>query len=264
MVATTERYRELVADLTPECAALREAEVVSIRGPPAANQASVRSDEFDVIPVTKPPRLGEALARSYLSPLTRIRFFAALAFLVRGFFGCVFARLRHVRGRTSPQSCLKGFLHLSGVDRDQFVLLDEGSVGPHRRVITGRKLIEFDDQSIAQFRRCFSPKDFLGRLNLRIAAGGRRGDEATVLITVQAALATSVQSITTRRLARRYGQIGRIEIILAGNTDKSKECITSGIGQCRSHPVWRCRATDRRRPASLRRPIPPTNEPARW
>jgi hypothetical protein len=39
-------------------------------------------------------------------------------------------------------------------------------------------------------------------------------------------------------------EIGRVEIILAGNANQREQCIAAGIGQRRSHAVWRCRFTD--------------------
>jgi hypothetical protein len=41
-------------------------------------------------------------------------------------------------------------------------------------------------------------------------------------------------------MRRRRGQIGSIEIILAGNPNKREECISPSISQCRSHPMWDC------------------------
>lgn len=59
MVASTQRNGEFIADLAPERSALCEAEVVSIRGAPAADQTGVGGNKFDVIAVTKPARLGQ-------------------------------------------------------------------------------------------------------------------------------------------------------------------------------------------------------------
>ena|ERR1700733_12670060 len=56
MVTSTQRDSELIAYLAPECPALRESEVVGIRGSSAANQTRVLSDRFDVIPVANPAR----------------------------------------------------------------------------------------------------------------------------------------------------------------------------------------------------------------
>jgi hypothetical protein len=44
MVSATQRDGELVADLTTECAALGKAQVVGIRGLPAADQAGALGD----------------------------------------------------------------------------------------------------------------------------------------------------------------------------------------------------------------------------
>ena len=57
MVTSTQWHGELVADLAPECPALREAKMVSIGRLPPANQTRMLGDKLDVIPVTNPPRL---------------------------------------------------------------------------------------------------------------------------------------------------------------------------------------------------------------
>ena len=55
-------------------AALHEAKVVSVGRLPPADQASVRGDEFDMIAITKPPRLGQR--QGILSiPAVRLWFF---------------------------------------------------------------------------------------------------------------------------------------------------------------------------------------------
>ncbi len=57
-MAPAQRYGELIADLAAERAVLREAQMMGIRGPAAANQTRLFGDEPDVVPVTKPARLG--------------------------------------------------------------------------------------------------------------------------------------------------------------------------------------------------------------
>ena len=57
VMAPAQRDRELIADLAPECPALREAQVVGIRGLSAANQARLLGNEFDMVPVTNTARL---------------------------------------------------------------------------------------------------------------------------------------------------------------------------------------------------------------
>jgi hypothetical protein len=52
----TQWHREFVAHLTAERPALREAQVVGVRRPPAANQTSLLGDRFDVIAVAPCPR----------------------------------------------------------------------------------------------------------------------------------------------------------------------------------------------------------------
>jgi len=64
VVTTAQRDSKFVADLTPKRAALCEAEVVSIRGLPAADQTGASGDKLDVIAVANPARLGQRKSRS--------------------------------------------------------------------------------------------------------------------------------------------------------------------------------------------------------
>ena len=57
VVAAAERHGELVADFSPERAALGEAQMVGITRLAAADQARLLSDEPDVVAVTDPPWL---------------------------------------------------------------------------------------------------------------------------------------------------------------------------------------------------------------
>jgi len=57
VVTSTQRNSEFIAHLAPKRAMLRESQVMSVGGLPAANQASLLSNRFDVIPVTNPPLL---------------------------------------------------------------------------------------------------------------------------------------------------------------------------------------------------------------
>jgi hypothetical protein len=59
MVRATDRYRELIADLATERARLREAQMVWIGGPAAADQARLLNHMPDMIAVTNTTRFGE-------------------------------------------------------------------------------------------------------------------------------------------------------------------------------------------------------------
>jgi hypothetical protein len=56
MMSSAQRNGELIADLAPEGSALRKAEVVSIHGSSAADQAGVADDRLNVLPITNPAR----------------------------------------------------------------------------------------------------------------------------------------------------------------------------------------------------------------
>ena len=57
VVTSTQWHGELIAYLAPKGAMLCESQVMGVGGLPAANQASLLSNRFDVIPVTNPPLL---------------------------------------------------------------------------------------------------------------------------------------------------------------------------------------------------------------
>ena len=57
VMTPTQRHGELIADFPAERTALREAEVVSVRGSPTADQTSMCGYKLHMIPVTNPPRL---------------------------------------------------------------------------------------------------------------------------------------------------------------------------------------------------------------
>jgi hypothetical protein len=58
MMAPAQRHGELIADLSAERAVLREAQVMGVCGPAAANQTRLFGHEPDVLLVTKAARLG--------------------------------------------------------------------------------------------------------------------------------------------------------------------------------------------------------------
>ncbi len=66
----TQWDRELIADLAAERSALREAQVVGVRGPSAANQTRLLGNRFDMIAVTNPTRLrqGQHALIDHLGP----------------------------------------------------------------------------------------------------------------------------------------------------------------------------------------------------
>ncbi len=57
MVSPTQRDDEFIADPASESAALGKAQVMSVRGLPAADQAGALGDSPDVVPVADPARL---------------------------------------------------------------------------------------------------------------------------------------------------------------------------------------------------------------
>ena len=64
MMTATERDRELIADFPAKRAALCETQMVSVGGPPTAEQTRMCGDELHVIAITKSTRLGQMPAHS--------------------------------------------------------------------------------------------------------------------------------------------------------------------------------------------------------
>ena len=60
MMASAQRHGELIADLAPKCAALRESEVVGVGRLSTANETGISCDKFDVIAVANPARLWQS------------------------------------------------------------------------------------------------------------------------------------------------------------------------------------------------------------
>jgi len=59
MMPPAQRDGELIADLAPKCTTLREAKVVGITGPPAAEETRLLSDMPDVLAIPHPARFRE-------------------------------------------------------------------------------------------------------------------------------------------------------------------------------------------------------------
>jgi hypothetical protein len=68
MVASTQGDGKLITDLSTECPALGESEVMSIRGSAPANETGVLGNSFDVISVTNPAWLWQC-QRAFIDPL---------------------------------------------------------------------------------------------------------------------------------------------------------------------------------------------------
>jgi hypothetical protein len=73
VVAAAQRDSELVADLAAECSALCKAQVVWIRGLPAAHQAGLLGNMAKVSAVTNPARLRDAHISIHCDPYVTAR-----------------------------------------------------------------------------------------------------------------------------------------------------------------------------------------------
>ena len=56
-MAAAQRNGEFITDFAPECSHLGKAEMVSIDGPAAADEAGVLGDGLNVLPIANPARL---------------------------------------------------------------------------------------------------------------------------------------------------------------------------------------------------------------
>lgn len=79
MVYSAQRDGKFVTNFTPERAALRKAQMMSIRGLASANQTWLPGDQFDVLAVSHAPRLGECEC-AFVDRLGALSFLWCLAF----------------------------------------------------------------------------------------------------------------------------------------------------------------------------------------
>ena len=87
MMTAAHRNCELVADLPPECPALHETEVVSVRRSPAADQTRVGGDKFDV-PRSRIRRGSGSVSTLLSMTFERLRRFVVFDFSVCGLADC--------------------------------------------------------------------------------------------------------------------------------------------------------------------------------
>ncbi len=99
MVSSTQRDRELIANLAPKCAALRESGVVRVRGLSTADQVRVLGDRSNVISVTNPARLRQSQYALIdpLGPRPVLWLSCMLAIMTMRCSGSRFPRPRHLR-----------------------------------------------------------------------------------------------------------------------------------------------------------------------
>ena len=165
--APTQRHRELVADLAPECTALREAQMMRIRGTATANQTGLLGHISDVIAVPDAARLRQAQRCSYRFPLLVSCLGSSAGRDAGGRDACSSSPLLFQAGLQPGTAKLVIFAWKASSTRwasaaRQLVLLgriDAPRARRHRR----SQIIEFGNKPIAQFCRGFRFKHLAQR-----------------------------------------------------------------------------------------------------
>ena len=57
------------------------------------------------------------------------------------------------------------------------------------------------------------------------------------MAAIEPPVAACLRPLRPRRLLPGRSEIGRIEVVFAGNADQGEQGIAPGVGQCRAHPV---------------------------
>ena len=128
----------------------------------------------------------------------------------------------------SVQQRLVGGFDGTGVVGREAIFGRQAPVSPQREIIATFETLELGDQLVAQDDGRRGRQDRLGLPGLvdRSVAGFSVGWRILF------------RTGRNRDLRRRLrGEVGRIQIVLAGNPDQGEQRIAPGVGQCRAHPV---------------------------
>ncbi len=155
MMAAAQGYREVIADLAAECAALCKAQVVGIRRLPAAYQAWLLRHVSNMLPITNPARLRE-LQHAFVDCFCR--WFGRF----RGWFywlwnGLGWAGLGDygvgdpisVMDRKAHELGFEGLLDMPRIGRRQSVLVRQGALGPERGGVGAPNVVELGEEPVA-------------------------------------------------------------------------------------------------------------------
>jgi hypothetical protein len=148
VVSSTQRDRELIADLPAKRAALGKSQVMSVRRESAANQAWVLGDRAYMVSVASPACLRQS-QRGFVDSLRpRASLSLTLGRTISAAprrYGSRSSRLggAYSAGCQGRQPRLERLLHAQGIRRRQFILLAQGPVRPDCRVIAAAKVFEF-------------------------------------------------------------------------------------------------------------------------
>jgi hypothetical protein len=140
MVNTTERDRELVADLATERTRLRRTKMMGIRGLTPADQAGLRGNKLTMRSVADAARFADRQHALVDAAPGRPRW--ALDGFPKPVSDPPIAECREL--------CAEACFDKLGVGGHQRILGGQASMGPARRPIGGLKRAEFGDQPISQ------------------------------------------------------------------------------------------------------------------
>ena len=157
MVPATQWDGELVANLSSHRAALREPKVMRVRGVPPADEASLLSNQPDMVAVTDPPwlwqrqrRLVDRLGSAQTSGLSR-------SITLRRGLACTYREAHEFR----PE----GLLDLACIGWRQSVLIGHAALCPARSVIGPTESVDFRHKPTAQFRRRLAVEQWRRRVS---------------------------------------------------------------------------------------------------
>ena len=76
------------------------------------------------------------------------------------------------------------------------------------------------------------------RNSKRLCIAAKTRSRSIILLTTAWLTGATIRLVRCCRPVRSGREVGRIEIILAGDTYKREESIASSVCQCRAHTVW--------------------------
>ena len=264
VMTPAQRYGEFIAHFPPERTALREAEVVSVRWSPTADQTSMCGDKLHMIPVTNPPRFGQRSGRSCRSIGSARVAWALVSSWPFASPGCTSFGVRSAAAsffnRTSKASSTRKLRPRSVCS------FHGGRCCPKRGVISRGR--DYRQSAISRSRNAAeasAPGICSGHLVLGIAAS-RCPVGYLWIAAIQRASAVGVlgPNPPTRSRACWGDKIRSIEVILAGNADECKERIAARISQRSSHPMRSSRLSNGADRPVRGNPFTRTHAPALW
>ena len=127
------------------------------------------------------------------------------------------------------QSCFKRDLDHPRVSRRERVLGDQVTVGPHGRGVRRINAIDLGDQRISELGRLFRLED-RPRSSGRWFTSGRDNHRRPIAVSASVRSRPLLRFGALGKLGDGSAKIGRIEIVLPGNSNQSEQGIAARIG----------------------------------